>query len=94
MLYYCYWDFFKYIKVNILRIKDEVIEIFFNYKVEVENKLKRKIKRFRFYRKWEYEVNIFKEFREKNGIIFEIFVFYIFKQNGLVKRKIESVKIC
>jgi len=65
-------DFSRYTEVHLLRSKNEAEEIFLKYKVEVENQLERKIKRFRTGRSEEYETTSLIAFCEKNGIIHEV----------------------
>lgn len=48
------------------------------YKVEIENLLDMRIKKFRFDRWVEYVVNIFKDFYKKNDVIYEFSDFYFF----------------
>ena len=51
--------------------KDETLDYIKIYKAEVENQLKRKIKRIRSDRGGEYFPRLFDEFCEKHGIIHE-----------------------
>ena len=64
-------DFSRYTMVYLLRSKDEAFEMFLKYKAEVENQLKRKIKRLRSDRGGEYEFTPFNDFYEQHGIIHE-----------------------
>ena len=62
-------DFSTYIKVYLLKSKDDAGEVFLEYKVEVEKKLDKKIKRLRIDRGGEYCTKFLKEFCDINGII-------------------------
>jgi transposase InsO family protein len=64
-------DATKYCYVFLLKTKDEVLECFKTYKVEVEKQLEKKIKRIRSDRGGEYFSNKFDLFCSENGIIHE-----------------------
>lgn len=67
--------------------KDEALDMFKAYKVEVENQLDRKIKIIRSDRGGEYELNIFLEFCTFHGIIHQTTAPYTPQQNGVAERK-------
>jgi transposase InsO family protein len=62
-------DASRYCYVYLLRIKDDALNYFKTYKAEVENQLKKKIKRFRFDRGSEYFSNEFDLFCVEHDII-------------------------
>jgi IS30 family transposase len=64
-------DATKYCYVFLLKTKDEVLECFKTYKVEVEKQLEKKIKHIRSDRGGEYFSNKFDLFCSENGIIHE-----------------------
>ena len=53
------YDYSRYIRVHLLRNKDEATDAFIKYKNEVENQLSKKIKRLRIDRGGEYASNLF-----------------------------------
>ena len=55
-------DNLRYIRVYLLRNKDEAMDAFIRYKNEVENQLSKKIKRLRFDKGGDYEFNPFNTF--------------------------------
>ena len=57
-------DYSRFIKLYLLRSKDEALEMFIKYKTEVENQKNKSIKRLRIDRGGEYESNPFGEFCE------------------------------
>ena len=71
----------------LLKSKDEALNFFKIYKVEVENQLDRKIKRLRSDRGGEYFSNEFDSFCPKHGIIHERTPPYSPQSNGVAKRK-------
>ena len=77
-------DYSKYIRMYLLRNKDEAMDAFIKYKNEVENQLSKKIKRLRSDRGGEYESNPFNTFCEEHGIIHEIAPPYSPESNGVV----------
>jgi transposase InsO family protein len=64
-------DASRYCYVYLLKIKDEALNYFKTYKVEVENQLVKKIKRFRSDRGGEYFSNGFDLFCVEYGVIHE-----------------------
>ena len=85
-------DHSRFTKLYLLRTKDEALEMFINYKSEVENQKNKRIKRLRIDRGGEYESNHFKEFCEQNGIIHEVTPPYSLESNGIVERKNRTLK--
>jgi hypothetical protein len=85
-------DYSRFTKLYLLRSKDEALEMFIKYKIEVENQKNIRIKRLRTDRGGEYESNPFKEFCEQNGIIHEVTPPYSPESNGVVKRKNRTLK--
>ncbi|XP_070052500.1 uncharacterized protein [Nicotiana tomentosiformis] len=90
-----YWinmerDAKEYTKLYLLRSKDDAVNTFISYKIEVENQLSRKIKRIRFDRGGEYlSLN---EFCKKNEIIHEVTPSYSPESNGVPERKNRTLK--
>ena len=69
-----------------LRIQDELFDMFLSYKAEVENHLDKKIKRIRSDRGGEYiPLN---DYCENEGIIYEVTPPYSPESNGVDERKI------
>jgi hypothetical protein len=64
-------DYTRFCYVYLLKTKDEALNYFKDYKAEVENQLKRKIKRLRSDRGGEYFSSEFSEFYVEHGIIHE-----------------------
>jgi len=62
------------------------------YKIEVENQLDQKIKRFRTDKDGEYESNSLTAFCEKKGIIHEATIPRTSQQNGIVESKNKILK--
>jgi len=62
-------DFSRYIKVYLIKHKDEAFDMFLIYKTKVKNQLNRKIKRIGLDRGVEYV--LFNDFCVKEGIIHE-----------------------
>ena len=85
-------DHSRFIKIYLLRTKDEVLEMFIKYKSEVENQKNKMIKRLRTDRGGEYESNPFKEFCEQNGIIHEVTPPYSPESNRIAERKNRTLK--
>ena len=85
-------DHSRFTKLYLLRTKDEALEMFINYKSEVENQKNKRIKRLRIDRGGEYESNPFKEFCEQNGIIHEVIAPYSPESNGIAERKNRTLK--
>ena len=85
-------DHSRFTKLYLLRTIDEALEMFINYKSEVENQKNKRIKRLRIDRGGEYESNHFKEFCEQNGIIHEVTPPYSLQSNGIVERKNRTLK--
>lgn len=84
-------DATRYCYVYLLRSKDEALEMFKNYKNEVENQLGRKIKIIRSDRGGEYEAP-FAEFCSQHGIIHQTTAPYSPQQNGIAERKNRTLK--
>jgi transposase InsO family protein len=80
-------DSYRYCYVYLLKTKDEALNYFKTYKVEVENQLEKKIKRFRSDRGGEYFSNKFDLFYVEHGIIHERTSPYSPQSNGVAKRK-------
>ena len=81
-------DCTRYCYVYLLRSKDEAIEVFMQYKNEVENQLNKKIKVLRSDRGGQYE-SPFDEFCLQHGIVHQTTAPYSPQQNGVAERKIE-----
>ena len=77
----------KYYYVFLLKTKDEALECFKTYKVEVENQLEKKIKRVTSDRGGEYFSNEFDLLCSENGIIHEWTPPYLPQSNGVAERK-------
>ena len=80
-------DATRFYYVYLLYTKDEALDYFKIYKVEVENQLERKIKRLRSDRGSEYFSNIFDEFYEELSTIHERTPPYSPESNGIGERK-------
>jgi transposase InsO family protein len=80
-------DCTRFYYIYFLKSKDEASHYFKIYKAEVENKLKRKIKRVRLNRGGEYFSNIFTLFCEEYGIIQERTPSYSPQSSGVAERK-------
>ena len=81
-------DSSRYCYVYLLRSKDEVVEAFKHYKLEVENQLGKKIK-IMSDRGGEYDAP-FDEFCSQNGIIHQTTAPYSPQSNGVSERKYNS----
>jgi transposase InsO family protein len=77
----------RYCYVYFLKTKDEALNCFKTYKVEVENQLEKKIKRFWSDRGGEYFFNEFNLFCAKHGIIHKRMSPYSSQSNGIAERK-------
>jgi transposase InsO family protein len=80
-------DATRYYQLYLVKTKDEALNCFKIYKVEVENQLERKIKRVRSDRGGEYLSNDFDEYCAEHGIIDETTTPYSLQSNGVVERK-------
>jgi len=80
---YCYTYFFK--------SKDEVLDRFKTYKVEVENQLKRSIKILRSDHGREYTSNDMTLFCEEHWIIHDVTASYSSQSNGVAERKHQTL---
>ena len=85
-------DYSRYIRVYLLKNKDETNDAFIKYKNKVHNQLSKKIKILRVDRGGEYESNPFNTFCEKHGIIYETTPHYSPKSNGVVEIKNRTLK--
>ena len=74
-----------------MRNKDETLEAFKQYKLEVENQLGKTIKIVRSDRGGEYDAR-FEEFCSKHGIIYQTTAPYSPQSNGVVERKNRTLK--
>ena len=84
-------DCTRYCYVYLLNSKDEAIDAFKQYKIEVENQLNKKIKMIRSDRGGEYEFP-FQEICLENGIIHQMTASYTPQQNGVAERKNRTLK--
>ena len=84
-------DCTRYCYVYLLQSKDEAIEMFKHYKIEVENQLSKKIKAIRSDRGGEYE-SPFEEFCLEHGIIHQTTAPYSPQSNGIAERKNRTLK--
>jgi transposase InsO family protein len=80
-------DCTRFCYIYLLKSKDEALHYFKIYKVEVENHLKRKIKRLLSDRGGEYFSNDFSEFCAEHNIIPERTPPYSPQSNGIAERK-------
>ena len=84
-------DYSRFIRVYLLRNKDETFNMFLSYKVEVENQLDRKIKRIRTDRGGKYiPLN---DYCENEGIIHEMTPPYLPESNGVDERNNNALKV-
>ena len=84
-------DCTRYCYVYLLNSKDEAIDAFKKYKIEVENQLNKKIKMIRSDRGGEYEFP-FQEICLENGIIHQMTAPYTPQHNGVAERKNRTLK--
>ena len=84
-------DCTKYCYVYLLRSKDEALEKFKEYKLEVENQLDRTIKIVRSDRGGEYD-GPFDVFCKEHGIIHQTTAPYSPESNGVAERKNRTLK--
>ena len=80
-------DSTRFCYVYLLSTKDEALHYFKMYKAEVENQLKKKVKRVRSDRGGEYFSNEFDLFCAEHGIIHERTPPYSPQSNGVAERK-------
>jgi hypothetical protein len=83
-------DSTRFCYIYLLKSKDEALHYFKIYKTEVENQLKRKIKRVRSDHGGQYLSNVFTSFCEEHGIIHERHVPTHLSQMGLPKKELHS----
>jgi transposase InsO family protein len=76
----------RYCYVYLLKTKDEALNCFKTYKVEVKNQLEKKIKRFWSDRDGEYFSNEFNLFCVKHGVIHERTSSYSSQSNRVAER--------
>ena len=81
----------RYCYIYLLKSKDEALHYFKIYKAEVENQLKRKIKRVRSDRGGEYFSNLFTLFCKEHGIIYERTRPYSPHSNEIAERKNRTI---
>ena len=84
-------DYTRYSYVYLIRSKDEAVEMFKIFKIEVENQLSKKIKILRSDRGGEYE-SPFGEFCAEHGIIHQTTAPYSPQSNGIAERKNRTLK--
>ena len=82
-------DCTRYCYVYLLNSKDEAMNMFIIYKVEVENQLNKNIKILKSDRGGEYESNDFSELCAKFGIIHQTTTPYILSKMKLLNRRIK-----
>jgi transposase InsO family protein len=80
-------DSTRFCYVYLLKTKDEAFNYFKTYKAQVENQLKRKIKRLRSDRGGEYLFNVFDEFYVEHEIVHERTPPFSPQFNGIAERK-------
>jgi transposase InsO family protein len=80
-------DCTRFCYVYLLKTKDEALHYFKIYKAEVENQLKRKVKRLRSDRGGEYFSSEFSEFCVEHEIIHERTPLYSPQSNGIAEGK-------
>ena len=81
----------RYCYIYLLRSKDEAVEVFKHYKLEVENQLGKKIKIIRSDKGGEYDAP-FDELCSQNGIIHQTIAPYSPQSNGVAERKNRTLK--
>jgi transposase InsO family protein len=80
-------DASRYCYVHLMKTKDETLNYFKTYKVDVENQLEKKIKHFRFHYGGEYFSNEFDLFCAEHDIIHERTPPYSPQSNRVAERK-------
>ncbi|KAA0068137.1 ty1-copia retrotransposon protein [Cucumis melo var. makuwa] len=85
-------DYSRFIKIYLIKTKNEAGSMFLKFKAESENQLGKNIKRLRSDRGGEYSDKALKEFCESNGIIHEFTAPYSPQQNGIAERKNRTLK--
>jgi len=83
-------DFSRYIRVYLIKQKDEAFDMFLTYKAEVENQLNKKIKRIIADRGGEYV--LFNDYCVKECIIHEVTPPCSPESNAVVERKNKTLK--
>ncbi|CAM8925101.1 unnamed protein product [Rhodiola kirilowii] len=84
-------DSSKYCSIYLLKSKDEAVEKFAMFKLEVENQLNKRVKRLRSDRGGEY-VEPFGALCAQTGIIHEVTPPYTPQSNGVAERKNRTIK--
>ena len=74
-----------------MKTKDEVFSRFWEFKAQVENRTRKKIKVLRSNNGGEYTSNDFKDFYKEARIKRELTISYNPQQNGVVERKNRSI---
>ena len=91
VFYHFYWWLSKYTYVYLMKHKDQVFQMFKNYKFKVENQKGKKIKIIRSDKSCEYFSKEFYSFCEENGIIYQT-RFYIHPNK--IAWQNERINIC
>lgn len=84
-------DFCRYMWVYIIKSKDEAFSVFKQFKTQVENESKFKVKMLRTDRGGEFNSNQFKDYCNKEGIKRQLTAPYTPQQNGIVERRNRTI---
>jgi transposase InsO family protein len=84
-------DFSRKTWIFFMKTKDEVFIRFQEFKAQVENQTRKRIKVLRSDNGGEYSSNDFKDFCKEAGIMRELTVSYNPQQNGAAERKNQSI---